>query len=75
MAKTKTPSLPVFDSRERLRWAIDALRQPASGDPRFSSPDTIAEHLDDFVVEVHTTWKRIQVEAITHIMGIETRPG
>jgi hypothetical protein len=73
MAEPEAPPPPAFDPRERLRWAIESLRLPAGGDPRFASLDAIAANRDDFVVEVHTTWKRIQVEAITNIMGIETR--
>ena len=73
MAEPEAPPSPAFDPRERLRWAIESLRLPAGGDPRFASPDAISGNRDDFVIEVHTTWKRIQVEAITNIMGIETR--
>jgi hypothetical protein len=74
MAEPEAPSRPApFDPWERLRWAIESLRLPAGSDPRFSTPENIAGHFDDFVVEVHTTWKRIQVEAITHITGIEAR--
>jgi hypothetical protein len=73
MAEPAAPPPPAFDPRERLRWAIEALRLPAGGDPRFASPDAISVNRDHFVVEVHTTWKRIQVEAIKNIMGIETR--
>lgn len=73
MADPDGPPPQAFAPRESLRWAIESLRLPAGDDPRFASADAIASNRDDFVVEVHTTWKRIQVEAIANIMGIETR--
>jgi hypothetical protein len=73
MGETENKPAAAFDPWEQLLWAIESLRLPAGADPRFANPESIGAHLDDFVVEVHTTWKRIQVEAIKNIMGIEAR--
>jgi hypothetical protein len=76
MSEPEAPSRPVpFDPRERLRWAIESLRLPAGSNPQFSTPENIAANFDDFVVEVHTTWKRIQVEAITRLVQAEDGEG
>lgn len=66
-----TPPSAAYDPKAKLRRAIEALRRPAGDDPRFSSFDSIAAHRDDFVVQVHTTWKRLHVQAIEEIVNIE----
>ncbi len=70
MSENEEPRTPVYDPRPKLLQITQALRQPAGDDARFATMDSIAANRDDFVVEVHTTWKHIHVAAIAEISRV-----
>lgn len=71
MPKRASASGQAYDPRPALLHFTEALRQPAGGDVRFASMESIAAHRDAFVNAVHTTWKHIHVAAIAEIVSIE----
>lgn len=71
MPENEKPHAPVYDPRQKLLQITEALRRPAGDDARFATIDSIAANRDDFVEEVHTTWKHIHVAAIAEIINIE----